>query len=159
MQKMKVYYYESVLRLFDSEIQKFGLIETGGVLLGWYDEENIIVAKATGAGPNATHENFYFRADANYIDMIIDMEFANSNGKIIYLGEWHTHPQTNPQPSPVDLNSLEEITESSKSSNLLLILGAIDFSIKEFIERSISIIKFPGNKKYYQLDPVILVDQ
>src|SRR5687768_10232346 len=156
---MKVYYYESVLRLFDSEIKKFGVIETGGVLLGWYDEENIIVTKATNAGPNATHENFYFRADANYIDMIIDMEFANSDGRVIYLGEWHTHPQTNPQPSSVDLNSLDEITQSSNSPNLLLILGAIDFNAEVFIEHSISVIKFPNTRKYYQLNPVILVDQ
>jgi integrative and conjugative element protein (TIGR02256 family) len=152
MQKMKVLYHNSVLDVFENEVTKIGIRETGGVLLGWTENENIIVAKATGAGPNAVHEKIFFRADANYIDMIIDMEYANSNGKINYIGEWHTHPQMNPRPSQVDLNSLDEIVESSGEPNLLLIIGAIDFKKDFFVEQSISILKFPSDDRYFELE-------
>jgi len=152
---MKVLYHGSVLDVFQNEIAKFGTRETGGVLLGWIENKNIIVAKATDAGPNAIHEKIFFRADANYIDMIIDIEHANSNGKISYIGEWHTHPQMNPQPSQVDLNSLDEIVESSGEPNLLLIIGAIDFKKDVFVEQSISIVKFPNDKRFFELEPLV----
>ncbi len=152
---MSVIYEKSVLDVFASEIVNFGNLETGGVLLGWFEEGKICVSKATGAGSNATHEHIYFRADKDYIDMIIDMEHANSNGKVNYIGEWHTHPQVNPQPSSVDLNSLDEIVESSGEPNLLLIIGAINFRKEKFSYQSISIVKFPGDERYFELDPTI----
>jgi len=152
---MNVLYNKSALSVFESEISRFGVIETGGVLLGWWEKETLVVSIATNAGPNATHENFYFQADSNYIDMIIDMEHANSNGKVNYVGEWHTHPQVNPQPSQVDLVSLDEIVESSRKPNLLLIIGAIDFTQKKFIDQSISIIKRPNDRRYFKLEPLI----
>ncbi len=150
---MKVLYQESALSVFESEISKFGIIETGGVLLGWWENETLIVSNATNAGPNAIHENFYFQADSNYIDMIIDMEYANSNGKVNYVGEWHTHPQVSPQPSKVDLNSLDEIVESSGKLNLLLIIGAMDFKKETFADQSISIVKFPNDDRFFELGP------
>jgi integrative and conjugative element protein (TIGR02256 family) len=152
---MNIFYHASVLEVFEAEIAQFGVVETGGVLLGWYEEEKVVVFKATSAGPNSTHENFYFQADSNYIDMIIDMEYANSNGKINYVGEWHTHPQLTPQPSSVDLNSLDEIVESSGKPNLLLIIGAIDFKKERFPDQSISIVKLPNDSRYFELNPVL----
>ncbi len=101
--------------------------ETGGVLLGRVVKNTFIVTKVSGPGLNAIHEPLYFRADNNFIDMFIDLEFANSEGKIIYLGEWHTHPQVNPYPSQLDLFSLDEITYSANSPKILLIIGAIGF--------------------------------
>jgi integrative and conjugative element protein (TIGR02256 family) len=155
MQKMKVHYHHSALDVFHNEVAKFGTMETGGVLLGWLENEIIVVAKATDSGPNAIHEKIYFRADSNYIDMVIDMEHANSNGKLSYVGEWHTHPQMNPKPSQIDLNSLDEIVESSGRVNLLLIIGAIDFTKEVFAEQSISIVKSPDDDRFFELEPFV----
>lgn len=151
-ERIKVLYHASVLEVFSNQVAKFGTIETGGVLLGWIENRNIIVARATDAGPNAIHEQIYFRADPNYIDMVIDMEYANSNGKVNYIGEWHTHPQVSPKPSTVDLNSLDEIVASSGKLNLLLIIGAIDFRKERFADQSISIVKFPDDDRYFELE-------
>ncbi len=155
---MKLIYHESVLKTFEAEVTKFGIIETGGVLLGNVNSEGIIVTKAIDAGPNAIHENFYFKADNNYVEMMIDIEYANSKGKVTYIGEWHSHPQVTPEPSEIDLNSLREICESSGTINLLLILGAIDFSKSKFLEQSISIVKAPNETKFYKIRPEIQND-
>ncbi|WP_186434951.1 Mov34/MPN/PAD-1 family protein [Gillisia sp. Hel_I_86] len=155
MQLVDVLYHKSVLEVFSSEIEKFGLIETGGVLLGYNQNNQLIITRATDGGPKAIHEDFYFQADSHYIDMIIDMEYANSDGKIGYVGEWHSHPQIYPTPSEVDLNSLLEITESSKTTNILLIIGAVDFDNTKFIDQTISIIKKFNENKFYSLNQII----
>jgi len=151
----KIIYHHSILNLFDFEIEKFGIIETGGVLLGKTEKECIYISKAIGSGPKAIHEDIYFRADSNYIDMMIDIEYANSNGEISYIGEWHTHPQIHPEPSYKDLQSLSEITESSGKENLLLIIGAINYQKSKFINQSISIIKNPERTNFYLPDVLV----
>jgi len=128
---------------FTSEIQRYQDLESGGVLLGYIvDEDTIYIETASEGGSKAIHEEFYFRADPNYVDMIIDMEYANSGGKVVYLGEWHTHPQIHPEPSPKDLQSLTEIAESADLFSLLLIIGAVNFQPNKFIDQSIAILKY-----------------
>lgn len=139
------------LSVFAAEIKKYGRIEAGGVLIGRIENGVALVEKATDGGPNATHEEYFFQADKNYIDMLIDMEYANSGGKSVYLGEWHTHPQTKPEPSPKDLTSLEEIADSAEEFAILLILGAIDFSLSRIHSQYFSVIKYNDDKDYYTL--------
>ncbi len=147
----QVVYSREALNTFESEINEFGIIETGGVLMGYVKDETVHVIKASDGGPDAIHEDVYFRADPNYIDMFIDVEYANSGGKLRYLGEWHTHSQIIPEPSPKDLNSLYEIAESADDFCLLLIIGAINFKVDEFINRSITVIKHKHLKSPFSL--------
>lgn len=148
----EVHYTKQALEMFQSEIEMFEGLETGGVLLGHIEDDVLIIDKASNGGPNAVHEEFYFRADPNYVDMFIDMKIANSDGKLRYLGEWHTHPQINPTPSDLDLNSLYEIAESSGDFCVLLIIGAIDFQLNLFSNQAISIIKNADSGKFYLLE-------
>lgn len=138
----RVQYSEQALKMFQSEIDKLGALETGGVLIGYIKDDLIMIEKASNGGPNAIHEEFYFRADPHYIDMFIDMEIANSSGEIRYIGEWHTHPQVEPEPSDLDLNSLCEIAESANDFCMLLIIGAVEFLPQLFFNQSITIIKY-----------------
>lgn len=147
----KITYSEECIRVFLSEITKFPDSETGGVLMGYLDDGVVYVEKASEAGPKAVHEDIYFQADANYIDLFIDMEYANSNGKYRYLGEWHTHPQVVPEPSPKDLNSLDEVSATADEFVILLIIGAINFKAANFNEQSISVLKPVEERKFYLL--------
>lgn len=143
---------KEVLRLFELQISRFGMTETGGVLMGYVEDETIFVEKASDPGPKALHENVNFQADPDYTDMFIDMEYANSNGKNRYLGEWHTHPQIVPEPSELDLISLAEIAETSDDFALLLIIGAIHYSTNEFSSHSISILKKKNQDDFHLLN-------
>ena len=141
------------LATFDLEIQRFPNLEVGGVLLGCIvDEDTIFIQTASEGGPKAIHEEFYFQADHNYVDMLIDMEYANSEGKVVYLGEWHTHPQIHPEPSPKDLHSLTEIAASAEQFSILLIIGATNYQTKKFIDHSIAILKYNDEKMFYTLE-------
>ena len=147
----KVHYKKQAMEIFQSEIEKFEGLESGGVLIGHLEDDVLVIDKASNGGPNAVHEEFYFRADPNYVDMFIDMEIANSDGELRYIGEWHTHPQIDPTPSDLDLQSLYDISESSRDFCILLIIGAINFQPKLFSKQTISIIKHAKESKFYLL--------
>ncbi|WP_353723141.1 Mov34/MPN/PAD-1 family protein [Dyadobacter sp. 676] len=55
--------------------------------------------------------------------IIINYEFENSHGQIIYLGEWHTHPECSPSPSQRDLSMIrEQFKLTSLNTNFVLLL-------------------------------------
>ena len=68
--------------------------ETGGMLLGWEndDRNDIVVATIIGPGPNATHTPTSFRPDAEWQQERLDVQYQESRGRITYLGDWHVHP-------------------------------------------------------------------
>lgn len=152
---INIIFRESQLEVIEKEIVSFGTVETGGVLMGCITDKGITVEAISGPGPKAIHEDIYFRADPDYIDMFIDMSYANSQGEWEYLGEWHTHPQIIPEPSVKDLISLEEIAESSDNFAILLIVGAIDYTSEKFLRQSTAIIKFRQEGKFHNLRSII----
>lgn len=156
MQINRIIFSVQALQMFQSEIDAFGTIETGGVMLGYIVDETIYVEKVSNGGSKALHEYLYFRADNNYIEMFIDMEIANSDGKFRYLGEWHTHPQIIPEPSGLDLESLEEITESVGDFCVLLILGSMGFKRDSFVNQSIVVLKEQNNDKFYEINKSLI---
>lgn len=151
MQHSKIIFSKQVLKLFEAEIYKFGLKETGGILLGAAKKDTIYVKKASDGGPNAIHRREYFRADPDYIDMFLEMELANSDENIEYLGEWHSHPQKFPEPSFKDISSLLEIASSHNNCTVLVIIGAIDFNTEKIYSQSCSLVSETGNK-FYKLE-------
>lgn len=154
----KISFELTAVESITSEIDKYPDVETGGVLLGFFEDKNIIIKKATDAGPKAIRERYDFKCDVAYTDMLIDMEFANSNGKIFYIGEWHTHPQRKPFPSETDLDSLDNLSSTNRTTSiaLLFIVGFIDYKMKKFIDQSIAIIKYIDNEKYYKVEVEVL---
>ena len=134
-----------------NEIKKFSLIEAGGVLLGYEKDDQIYIQIATDGGPKAIHEQFYFQADADYIDLQIDMAYANSSGQTVYIGEWHSHPEVNPDPSKKDLTSLMEIASTADEYTLLLIIGAQGFKASKFEAQSLSLICYSSSLRILEL--------
>ena len=53
-------------------------------------------------------------------------ELYNEKTRLIYVGEWHSHPDGLPIPSGTDFNAMKEIAESDEvviQNPVLLILG------------------------------------
>lgn len=62
--------------------------------------------------------------DAEKANKFINEDFCHSNGSRVYFGEWHTHLESNPNPSCVDKKSIYKIYNTEK-----LPLGLVFFAI------------------------------
>lgn len=87
--------------------------ETGGVLLGeWrapYTEA--IVRYVIGPGPNAVHHQESFVPDYSYQEEEIARLYSVSRRRVVYLGDWHSHPVGGAYLSPRDKETLRRIAE------------------------------------------------
>lgn len=125
--KSYLYIALDVVMTFEGYIQRPGMDEAGGILVGrcFHDRIEIDLAstpsKKDKAGPT-----FFIRAKKP-AQKIIDDCWKKSNGEQIYLGEWHTHSQKNPIPSNVDIVMINNMLKTSKmeiSFLFLLIIGS-----------------------------------
>jgi integrative and conjugative element protein (TIGR02256 family) len=97
--------------------------EAGGQLFGRLAENTVTVVRATGPRPTDIRTRYSYQPDRKAEQAEIDD--AHRRG-LFFLGDWHTHPESVPNPSPQDLHS---ITESFKKSThhlngfLLVIAG------------------------------------
>ena len=68
--------------------------ETGGMLLGWTNPgENLIaVCAVTGPGPNAAHHLTAFEPDTAWQQRHLDAVYTATDGSVTFVGDWHTHP-------------------------------------------------------------------
>lgn len=85
-------------------------LETGGILLGWRTSEHICVTSIVGPGPAACHSRTSFNPDAKWQSEQIAQLYAESNRRLAYLGDWHTHPGAAPNPSARDQQTLRAIS-------------------------------------------------
>lgn len=122
--------------------------ESGGILLGQVLNQNIYVLKYSDPCKFDKSTRYSFERDKKNAQKIINREFTESNGKTIYLGEWHTHPENLPTPSNQDLKMIKEQFRKNKLNEkflILFILGTQDFYIgiyngKEIISKTLPLI-------------------
>jgi integrative and conjugative element protein (TIGR02256 family) len=109
-EKVEVLLPTDVLKQMQELVAENPQLETGGVLAGYVNEEgNIIISNASGPGPKATKSATKFKKDIEYCQTFLDGLFVSSDKKIVYIGEWHSHPSQCNKPSGIDINSLTQI--------------------------------------------------
>lgn len=121
--------------------------ESGGIILGQVLNHNIFILNFSNPCKNDKSTRYSFERDKKNAQKLIDFEFIDSNGKTIYLGEWHTHPENSPVPSNQDIKMIKEQFKKNKLNEkfiLLFILGIQDFFIgiyydKQIISKTISL--------------------
>lgn len=110
--------------------------EAGGILLGRYiiDCQDVVVDEATFPTRSDRRTRFTFHRDATSHQRIIDERWHASQARFHYLGEWHTHPETSPTPSSVDLADWRRRLRTDRfdaDSLLFVIVGIRDLRIWE----------------------------
>lgn len=110
-QKLKVFINQKTLSFMRKLVDENNKIETGGVLAGFVnDKEGIItIDYASGPGSKAIQTTIKFEKDINYCQDYLDNLYKEHGCKAVYIGEWHSHPSTNNNPSGTDIQSLTEI--------------------------------------------------
>ena len=75
------------------EIDQWVPLETGGILLGYEDQDNApVVTDLIGPGPRARHLKSGFFPDHLFQVAELDRRVGSSPTTLSYLGEWHSHP-------------------------------------------------------------------
>ena len=124
--------------------------EIGGVLTGSITSENRLrISNVSEPCPilNLSNRCACIR-DASRANKFIQEDFERSDHTRIYLGEWHTHPENDPHPSSVDIESIIEIYNKSDiviDGDVLVIVGLKSnyygfYDGKSMKEKSITIV-------------------
>lgn len=118
-----VIFDEGVINVFKSFRQTGRKQEIGGILMGKIVGSKIYVQKASIPTPFDKSSRFSFNRHKKSAQLFIDYEFLNSSGTVIYIGEWHTHPESNPTPSGVDLRMIKnQFKENIINEDFLLMV-------------------------------------
>lgn len=116
----------SVFEAFITEaIQQFPY-ETGGVLMGYWGTAPAepVVTEMIGPGPGAARTTESFRPDHDYHLQEISNRYHSSGNRVVYLGEWHTHPDGKPVLSTKDIKTLRRIAKykPARAPNPIMLL-------------------------------------
>jgi len=96
--------------------------EAGGVLIGERRGQHIVVTHLSEPGQGDIRSRTRIERKGEHHQLKVDELFKQSDGFLVYLGEWHTHPEDLPQPSSTDIYSwLEGL--NGKESMVMLIVG------------------------------------
>lgn len=101
-------------------------IETGGILIGYYDVSchNAIITEITNAPIDSNSGRSWFHRGVIGLKQLLIQRWKIKED--YYLGEWHLHPKSSPQPSHVDISQMKKISKDKRYNcrePLLLIVG------------------------------------
>lgn len=97
--------------------------EAGGQLFARIDGPNILLELATGPRKTDRRSRFWYQPDRRAEQEEIDRLHREN---LLFVGDWHTHPELIPHPSPLDLASIRDsVAKSTHHLNgfLLVIVG------------------------------------
>lgn len=99
--------------------------ECGGIFVGRV-QDNVAIIEMYKMPRRFFSSTILFRRVAKWLNTWLADIFTKQNGELIYLGEWHTHPDSSPIPSATDITALLRIAQNEdiRTQNpLLLIIG------------------------------------
>lgn len=107
--------------------------ESGGVLFGKkkVDCDTYYIIDISTPNENDKSSRFSFLRNAKAAQKIIENKWHESEGYVNYIGEWHTHPESNPAPSKTDIKTYKQISKD-KSSLFPISINLIFGNANEF---------------------------
>jgi integrative and conjugative element protein (TIGR02256 family) len=90
-------------------------LETGGILMGYWAESDVVITDAIGPGPKAVHYAVGFLPDAEYHEKEVARIYKQSDRTSTYLGDWHTHPYGSTRLSRRDRRTMKRIACSHEA--------------------------------------------
>ncbi|WMN11029.1 Mov34/MPN/PAD-1 family protein [Marivirga salinae] len=117
---------DSIIFRMVSESKKHYPKEFGGILLGRYTEDfNKAIITDIIIPTEFENSKTQFKRGNKGIEKRLRKEY-NKKPSIIYLGEWHTHPESLPEPSNTDISTFTQLSEISSvliRNPIMLIIG------------------------------------
>jgi integrative and conjugative element protein (TIGR02256 family) len=108
-------------------------METGGILLGWHEEDTIVVSHVLQIGDPRASMHQYIRNDEAAQRALDTFQSVSPDGKIGYVGEWHSHPVAQP-PSQIDYDSLRQLAQEAQHQVAMAVFAVSnDDSVTPFL--------------------------
>jgi|SRR5690625_2521408 len=118
--------------------------EAGGVLMGRVlINSDFIISANSEPQYRDTRSRCFFQKNKCDHQKIVNNYWKTSNGYINYLGEWHTHPESSPKPSLVDLESWKHNLKLNKNeiyAHIFIIVGTLEIGVWLGIKKTRKII-------------------
>lgn len=113
--QIEVIFTKRVMKIMESYRQvKADQHESGGILLGRIFSNRIVVEHVSEPSQADRSGRYFFERNVRIAQQIVDIKWKESGGEIIYLGEWHTHPESFPTPSITDKRLISNMLRDSK---------------------------------------------
>ena len=91
------------------EMRKAKVTETGGALVGYIEDEKLVVTAASGPGPRARLSLREVWIDGEYAGKFCDRAYSQTGGKWDYVGDWHCHLGCSLKPSSTDRYAMKKM--------------------------------------------------
>ncbi|MEQ8441232.1 MAG: Mov34/MPN/PAD-1 family protein [Alphaproteobacteria bacterium] len=98
-------------------------LEAGGILIGERRGKHLRVVDLTLPGPNDLRKEHRFERRCKSHQRHLERRWRDSNEILTWVGEWHTHPHGDPNPSTLDREASTKLTEGVGISMFFLIFG------------------------------------
>lgn len=120
---LTIVFSDSVLAIMRQHIQtQSSAPEQGGILLGRAYKNQFVIEKISTPTELDKCSRYNFERHRLSAQIVVNYEYFNSNGQIMYLGEWHTHPEDKPTPSAIDLKMIKSQLTKNKIEVACLLL-------------------------------------
>ncbi len=114
--------------------------EAAGVLIGERRGPHIVIWTISHPSDEDIRDRFSVNRISKHHQKVVDQAFHKSKGTWQYIGEWHTHPEDVPSPSPTDINSWRTNLVSNEEL-VLIIVGRTNFWIGKQLFKEISTLQ------------------
>jgi hypothetical protein len=118
--KCNIYVQHDTIKFIISERSKNPTIETGGILVGHWDNihQALYIARAFNAPPDSKGSSNYFERGEEGLDEILEPLNKNTQDWIGYIGEWHSHPDgCTGELSEADKKQMRELVDRGIAEN------------------------------------------
>lgn len=114
---------ETILRFTGAEQAK---AEAGGILIGCYRGPHLEITGCTGPMRRDIRKRTLFdRRDPGHQAAALTA-WRQSGQTKTYVGEWHTHPKSDPTPSAIDLRTWTAILRRTPGPIMFMIAGSAE---------------------------------
>jgi integrative and conjugative element protein (TIGR02256 family) len=147
--------HPDVFKVFKDYQQVSGRKEAGGILLGTVFPEKVLIEIATSPNNRDKAGRFFFNRNVDMAQLAVNRAWAESGGKTIYVGEWHTHPEPKPTPSSDDHKLLWDMLLDTKMHIdflFMIIIGTQECLVMMNHKQNAN-LKIPPSSKYFSLPP------
>lgn len=111
--------------------------ESGGVLVGERRGPHFVITDLTIPMPTDVRGHVSIRrSPSGHVDFI-ERSVSESNGRLSYCGEWHTHPQRHPSPSQTDINTWIRLNRELGIPMINIIAGTVSISAYQVVNNKV----------------------